>query len=231
MPRPRLRPPLLLLALAACHSTPAIPKSPVARQHVLGERILVALAHAKSESPSARSDLGLALGALVLPTQAPRLRLAVAGDDPSLAAGAAVALARITSRRDGQLGLLDCARHDTNSFVRAACGAKLRQVAPSLALKLPPPPAAPSAPLPSARDVSTLLESGQPRQRRAALRLLLTVPGADRRGDARLQRDLVDALGDADAQVALLASALFLRRSLALSPPPVDAALPDPRAP
>ncbi len=220
--------PLTVAGAGACHAPVSLPKSAIARQQVLGERILVALAKARGGSPAATADLALAVSALKVPAQVPRLRLLVAGDDALLAAGAAIALCGIEARDGGKSGLADLARTDTNPFVREACRQELSHTAPALSEGLPPHPEL-IAPLFRRRsgDVLPLIESGSAEHRREGLRLLLT--GPDRPGNLRLDGDIVHALSDSDRRVALLASAVLLERSLASSPPPADAAVPDAR--
>lgn len=95
------------------------------RQADLSERLLRFAATARTGSPEVREDAARALAEVVMPTQSPRLRLFAAGDDPVLADGAAEALARILVRRDPAPEVLrNCAKSETNSFVRARCLAR-----------------------------------------------------------------------------------------------------------
>lgn len=232
-------------AILGCEEKPVLPPGHPARQRTLSERLIAEIPRAKHRSPDERADVALALAEVVMPTQAGRLRLAVAGDDPVVAHGAAVALARIIRRREGGGALITCWEEDTNPFVRTSCLDELRLVDPKGLATLvaavdgqwKPELFARKAELlaevvqpPAARPVVPLLESDDPEQRREGLRLLLTLPTAGE-GESRLESGLVHALTDPDGRVVMLASALFLRRSLSVSPPPIDAAVPDGRTP
>jgi hypothetical protein len=224
---------MLGAVLLGCEGAPTLPAEHPARQRMLGERILARLYHLETTAPGERGDVALAIAEVVMPTEAPRLRLAVAGDDPTLAQGAALALARILDRREGAVGLATCARSDTNPFVRSACLRELAVEQPQLARGIEAPGVAGTPWLSghTLRPVKPLLDSDDPEQRREGLRILLTVPQAEKAGEPRLENALVHALSDKDARVVLLASAVFLRRSLRVSPPPADAAVPDSRTP
>lgn len=233
---------LALIVLAtACDDSPALPAEHPTRQRSLSERIVGWARHASKMSAEHRSDLGLALAEASMPAVSGRLRIIVSGEDPVLARGSALALARTLHRRDGADGLVECWREDTNPFVRAACLDVLRDLDPAGFKALAETVAsaqqpdlrarkaeleAPRPALPPSVPVMPLLDSDEASDRRRGLRLLLQLESAGA-GEAGIDNAVVHALGDKDPQVALLASALLLRRSIRESPPPVSTAIPD----
>ena len=190
---------LLLLAIAACHSPPKQPPPP--KQPVeMGEQIFALLPKVAKADEATRSDAALALGEVVIPGYAPRLRLIVSGDDPVLAEGAAKALVSIRLlRAPGPETLADCSRTETNALVRNQC-VRMQSAAATPVL----------IPLDLLRQQ---LESSDTEQRRQALRVLLNAP-IDELRDPAVTAAPVHGLDDADMRVRLLANAAFLRRTL-----------------
>jgi hypothetical protein len=207
MKRPVL---VLLLALGACSEPSAPPPNPALKQRTLAEKILHRAVRVGSLPPEARKDVALALGEVALPTQSARLRLIVAAEDPILAAGAAQALTKTIARREGEAGLNDCARTETNEHVASACKAAL---APEVAAAF------------DEKDLTARLSSSDVESRRSALRALLGRRGVPETGE-ELERALIHASTDADDRVALMTAAYQLRRSLAKFEPEVEMALP-----
>ena len=230
------------MALAAgCDDSPALPAEHPTRQRSLSERIVGWARHASKMSAEHRGDLCLALAEASIPAVSGRLRIIVSGEDAVLSRGAALALAKTLHRRDGSEGLVECWREDTNPFVRTACldvlrdldAAAFKALAETVAAsELPSLRArrfeldAPRPVLPTSVPVTPLLESDEPSDRRRGLRLLLQLESAGA-GETGIDNAVVRSLGDKDPQVALLASALLLRRSIRESPPPVSTAIPD----
>jgi hypothetical protein len=190
----------------ACQSNDLLlPSDASKRQKSLSDRILDRGLRPDPD-PATQEDIALALSEVVITGHAPKLRLIVTNGSPTLAKGAARALARIRVLResDRQKTLQECAKSETNAFVAAECS-RLQQgdVAPA-ALK-------------STKEIVSLLESDDPERRRSGLRQLLASSLATA-GDERLESALYHRLDDPDARVRVLTSAVFLRRSLVTSP-------------
>lgn len=275
---------LAAVLLAACRSQqPDLSENQPTRQKTLSEKVLRRVAQAAAGSVEDRADAALALGEVVIPGQAPRLRLLAAGDDAVTADGAAVALVRILLLRepDDLAALEGCVRTESNAVVRAQClrvlapfakasswavvekalaaeEAPVREAAYALlaaapsfapreaALSLLPPRGLAGAPGDQARTavetgVATrpvpapvpvgsptpeplldLLEADEPARQREGLRALLEQPGLLDTTSRRLESALVHALEAQDANVQLLTGAVWLRRSLHVSPPRID---------
>lgn len=196
----------LIPSLSACRSEPA-PPPPETRPLDLAERVLAWVTRLDGADEQTRADAALALGEVAMPVHAPRLRLLVAGDDETVARGAAIALVRILHLREPSPEALDrCVREETNDLVRAECDRH----------RGPPPASIDPDPLRNA------LSSGDPVRQRAALRALLRDPGIP---PPSLDAPLVHALRSNVAAVRHLAEAVLLRRSLADAPPSPDAAM------
>jgi hypothetical protein len=105
---------------------------------------------------------------------------------------------------DRQKTLQECVKTETNSYVQAECARLLSGEVRSPLTK-------------PTKELVALLESDDAEQRRSGLRLILnssqTAPGDD-----LLESALYHRLDDPDTRVRLLTSALYLRRSLVVSP-------------
>lgn len=199
---------VLACVIAACESPEArLPSDQPGRQRVLSEQVLRdAVALAPTDGDSAR----IALAQVRVPAHSPRLRMLVSGDQKDLARGAAEALVSIRLRREGYAptALLQCVTEETNEFVRSACFT--RQMAKRGPLEM--------------EALVDGLTSRSDEERRTALQALLDRPEESWPAHPRLDGAVVHLLDAKDPAVRLLAGAAFLRRSIAVAPPPLDAA-------
>ena len=190
-----------LLALAGCKPTDPFPSDPERRKLTLSESVLRD-ALSLGKDPAHEADAALALAQVSLSAHAPRLRLIVAGDSPVLAWGAARALVRILRAReeDDASALATCAKSESNEYVRGAC----REAQSQEALRA------------DLQRIASALESKDRVQRREGLRALLSLEDPFAVPHPRVDAALLHLVQAEDADVRLLATAAFLRRSLSV---------------
>jgi hypothetical protein len=207
---------LLLCFLVACHDSPspdsdpdALPSTPANRQLDLGGRIFKGLEKLPPHDSATDGDAARAVAEIAVSGYAPRLRIIVAGDDVELAKGAATALVhiRVADRGADRAAVLgECAKTETNAFVRDECSDQSKRTAEPVRL----------APVSGA--MLAALESGDAEKRRVALRGWLDARPAVRKIDPDVLATVAERLKDDDLRARLLAEAVLLRDSLAAEP-------------